>query len=1054
MNYRWLRPLLLLSPLIAAILLSSFYQQDHIDSQAHQRYLLQINQHSKLMASYDAELLLLHKEHDLSLDNHKRLVHQLYQSSANLRKIPKWLQPEQQLPIEHYLNQFDQQLDELISQGGRYLQARGAYLNSLVYLPQLKRHLLELMETGLNKGLEKRPLKLISELLRSLDRIEQQLIDPSGEYALLRLTLQQQRFEVEKLPQPYRRHLGHVLTHLQLLNAEITKAEHWLEQSRNTAQTIDLSPLHLHYMNQYTKVHHQEQQSKQWLQLAALLLLLGITLVFWLLSRAREQLRIWNRRLSSEVKMRTAELERAQHQTNSILESMEEGVVVIDATGKVVRANPHFCGLIGRPSEVLLQQHFGTFFVEEEEEEEVFHERILSLVGGRLQRAIQNDQQLQQNCSESLLPMLVVDEKGEVLFSNSALTLLTGWNQTALQQSGFSCLLPVSLRSSHAEMVSAFLTTPVARTMGGNRYLPLQNRNGETIEVKIGLFPLQLDGHQRVVVLLHNPANQEVWQLFTMSGFGKLFIDEQETNTTYTLQHANGEEIPVHLSGAILQHNTHQAAEGAVLVINDLRTLLSAESALRANQAKDEFLASMSHELRTPLAAIIGNTELLAEALQESDLNELVYAIQRAGENQRALVNDILDMSKIESGKFTIEEAPYDLALLLEDLEKMFAIKARDQGIRLRVELQHPPQQQLLGDRQRIGQILINLLGNAIKFTPQGEVSLVVSQLRDTLLFTVTDSGIGMTPLEVDNLFQRFEQADGSISRRFGGSGLGLYISLNLAEMMGGVIDVSSQAGTGSRFQLRIPYRASTLPIETKPLGSQSGEHKQQFCGRVLVAEDTPELQLLEQRILGSLGLEVVLASHGREAVELATSEPFDLILMDMQMPEMDGITATRTLREQGVTTPIVPLTANVMQQHRDAFAAAGCEMFLAKPLERRELQRVLERYLTNPSQQPADTATAVVTTEAEAEVDEELMALFRNAVVESHSKLTLALRERDWNSMREVAHRLKGSALSFGYPDLSKQAETLQFTIDRGENETATGLAMDLAIELAKLLP
>jgi CheY-like chemotaxis protein len=352
-----------------------------------------------------------------------------------------------------------------------------------------------------------------------------------------------------------------------------------------------------------------------------------------------------------------------------------------------------------------------------------------------------------------------------------------------------------------------------------------------------------------------------------------------------------------------------------------------------------------------------------------------------------------------------------------------------------------------------------------------------------------------MTPETVDNLFERFQQADGSISRRFGGSGLGLYISLNLAELMGGVIDVSSKEGVGSIFQLRIPYRPTALPVEER---TQQGERhsilRQQFSGQVLIAEDTPELQILERRILESMGATVTLANNGVEAVELASNHPFDLILMDMQMPEMDGLEATRTLKAAGNPTPIVALTANVMQKHRDAFDQVGGDGFLSKPIDKAELQRTLQRHLLlqqDPQQLQlqgiADrrkaerrseevaiiedertpkgprrlsdrvrqaTSAAIVNGPVDEAVDDEVTTLFLESSSKNRDRLTIALREREWEEIEAIAHSIKGSATSFGYPDLSTLAESLQNTIAQGEHRQATAEALDLVLALSRILP
>ncbi|MBT3309348.1 MAG: response regulator [Gammaproteobacteria bacterium] len=381
-------------------------------------------------------------------------------------------------------------------------------------------------------------------------------------------------------------------------------------------------------------------------------------------------------------------------------------------------------------------------------------------------------------------------------------------------------------------------------------------------------------------------------------------------------------------------------------------------SALQANRAKDEFLASMSHELRTPLTSVIGNAELMIDsgscgACAMSDASEILNAIHVAGKTQLALVNDILDLSKIEAGKFHIDDAPFNLAVLLKEVEQIFSIRSRDSGLSFQVENNAGLKQQVWGDSKRVGQVLINLLGNSVKFTEEGGVKLSVWHDEAYLRFSVVDTGIGMSQEVLGRLFKPFEQADRSITRRFGGTGLGLHISWSLAEMMNGTIEVSSQEGVGSTFELKIPYRPSEISVNQDAESvTDPALINQKLTGHVLVAEDIYELQLLECRILEAMGLTVTTANNGKEAVELATDHNFELILMDMQMPVMGGLEATKALREAGNQTPIIALTANVMQEHRNQFHEVGCDGFLGKPIDKQELRSVLGRYLVQQQEQ------------------------------------------------------------------------------------------------------
>ncbi len=302
-----------------------------------------------------------------------------------------------------------------------------------------------------------------------------------------------------------------------------------------------------------------------------------------------------------------------------------------------------------------------------------------------------------------------------------------------------------------------------------------------------------------------------------------------------------------------------------------------------------------------------------------------------------------------------------------------------------------------------------------------------------------------MSEESLDLLFKRFTQADGSISRRFGGSGLGLFISHHLTEMMGGEINVSSIEGEGSTFQLVLPYKPTDTTIQIDSSRErQSSVLDEQLHGHVLIAEDTPELQMLERRILESIGLTTTIVENGQQVVEQIAKGSFDLVLMDMQMPVMDGIEATRILREQGHTLPIIALTANVMQKHREQFDEAGCDGFLGKPIDKKELRKLLKKYLSSQ---------VIQGHELPEEVDEELMAIFRESAANYNRVLEKALANQDWELLRTTAHTVKGSSISFGFHALSKSAEAVQLAIDNGQNESLSDLARNLLAELGKIL-
>ncbi len=496
-------------------------------------------------------------------------------------------------------------------------------------------------------------------------------------------------------------------------------------------------------------------------------------------------------------------------------------------------------------------------------------------------------------------------------------------------------------------------------------------------------------------------------------------------------------EIFLQRVAAMERYITTQKQLRASIQLEAQQYLNAAEDARNISKAKDEFLASVSHELRTPLTVIIGNSE----ALMQSDLSEsqrhLLHSVETSARSQLALINDILDMSKIEAGKFDVEEAPYDLHALVDEIHDIFAIRASYRGIEYKTTIRHAFEYQLIGDGQRIGQILINLLGNALKFTSSGFIELAVRvEQEHHLLLSVKDTGIGISAEAQEQLFEPYMQADESIAHRFGGTGLGLHISWTLAELMQGAIEVESEEGSGSTFTLKLPYRISNRKRASLQDDQRGSYLHTSFGGKVLLAEDTPEIQLVVVRLLEAMGIEVTTVENGAEAVEAAGNHPFDLILMDMQMPVMSGVEAATELRRQQVTTPIVALTANVMQKHKEQCDAAGCDGFLTKPIERSELMKILRRFLTENLQTGEEQLSNQSRSQElgrDSVIDKELLTLFFENIEELKNNLQSALDAGDNTLIQGTSHKIKGIGGSCGFPQLTRQAGEICKAIEQG---------------------
>jgi len=369
-----------------------------------------------------------------------------------------------------------------------------------------------------------------------------------------------------------------------------------------------------------------------------------------------------------------------------------------------------------------------------------------------------------------------------------------------------------------------------------------------------------------------------------------------------------------------------------------------------ASRAKSDFLANMSHEIRTPMNGILGMSELLAETRLSDEQRSFVAAIRSSADNLLAIINDILDLSKIEAGKLELSPAPFSLRQSIRGPLELLAARSAQRKIALCCDVAATVPDRLIGDALRLQQVLLNLLGNALKFTDEGAVGLEVSAEPSTgidvlLKFEVKDTGIGIPPEKQETIFEAFTQADGSVARRFGGTGLGLTISSRLVALMGGRIRVESVPGIGSCFQFTARFQVvETVAVPALPPAPAEHAPPKQTCGplRILLAEDNPVNQLLAVKLLEKHGHVVALAGNGKEAVDaIAAGGEFDLVLMDVQMPEVSGYEATRQIREMERGTarhiPIIAMTAFAMAEDRERCLAAGMDSYISKPIKIRQ---------------------------------------------------------------------------------------------------------------------
>jgi signal transduction histidine kinase/ActR/RegA family two-component response regulator len=443
--------------------------------------------------------------------------------------------------------------------------------------------------------------------------------------------------------------------------------------------------------------------------------------------------------------------------------------------------------------------------------------------------------------------------------------------------------------------------------------------------------------------------------------------------------HAEGEEFLIRVQAQsvgvlrvrFVKSPTPELREEIEAIVSMIGLVVLQESAQRQAhklaQAKSEFLAKMSHEIRTPLNGVIAAADLMAATQLNDEQHELLDTLRLSAKTLLGIINDILDFSKIEAGRMVLETLPFTPTVLVEEVVSIMAPAAHSKGLTVRTELSSSLPHSVAGDPLRLRQILLNFVGNAIKFTACGEVVIRAMRLKKGegqsawLRFEVQDTGVGIPPEKQAGIFDAFTQADSSVTRQYGGTGLGLAICKRLVELMGGQIGVYSQPGQGSCFWFEVPLPViqENAPEETtaQPSGSALNSHELDGV-RVLLVEDNPVNQKVAIRMLQKLGCVVELAENGQQALEKLERASYDIVLMDMQMPVMDGLTATRLLRQREQQTGhhqvVIALTANAMQTDRELCLDAGMDDYLSKPLTLDALQVMLLRWVAQHKQRAA----------------------------------------------------------------------------------------------------
>jgi PAS domain S-box-containing protein len=597
--------------------------------------------------------------------------------------------------------------------------------------------------------------------------------------------------------------------------------------------------------------------------------------------------------------------------------------------------------------------------------------------------------------SSSLDAMITIDSKGNIVEFNHIAEQIFGWRKEQVKGIPIvSTIIPESYREAHDQGLQKYLETGEGPVLGKRLELEAINKEGHVFPIEIAISPI---------------------------------ITNEETLFT-----------------AFIRDLTDAKAA-------ELKQQLARKQAEQSSEAKSRFLATMSHEIRSPLNAIMAMNALLLETNLDEKQAEIANTVNEGSEILMSLINDILDFSKIESGSLILHNDWFDLTKSVKGIVNLLTNQSNLERITVNTIFSPGLYQYYLGDQSRIGQVLINLLSNAIKFTESGSVTIELeSNIEGNgILLKVTDTGIGISKDQMNNIFDEFTQVDDSDNRRFGGTGLGLSIAYQLVKLMNGEISVSSEKNKGSCFIVELPLEGdnkqrATIHAETSSFSNPDFQNVD-----LLLAEDSATNRKVIETSLSKMGLKVDTAENGREAVNLAMENHYDLILMDLAMPEMDGLEATRRIRGsdgKNKNTRIVAITANAFEEDRERCFAAGMDDFVSKPINivsfRKDIQRWLQegsggRRLIDKSQLVDHPTFNQLYKDTGAEVLPDIFGLFRAECRDRLIVMKDGYEKLDWNVLEDQAHALKSSSGSFGAITLQAFAREVEVAA-RAKNKAA----------------
>ena len=784
----------------------------------------------------------------------------------------------------------------------------------------------------------------------------------------------------------------------------------------------------------------------------------------------------------TERKQAQTELRVSEKRYRRLFEAAKDGILILDAeTGMVVDVNPFLIGMLGLTREEFIGKHlwelgfFSNIAANKEnfrtlqqqnyvrydnlplktaQGKELHVEFVSNIYLVEDIRVVQCNirditernaadaqvRKLSMAVEQSAESIVITDPDANIEYVNEAFVRVTGYNRE--EAIGRKPSILQSGKTPRATYDALWLALGQGKTWKGE-FINHRKDGSEYVEF-VTITPIrQADGH-----ISHYVAVKE----------------------DITEKKRLGKELDQH------RHHLEELVDIRTHELNEAKAAAEA-----ANAAKSAFVANMSHEIRTPLNAIVGLTHLLRRSNPDPEQKEKLDKIVEASRHLLSVINDILDFSKIEAGKLNLCVADFSFARMLDNVVSMIGPKVRDKDLQLVVERDAVPQA-LVGDSTRLVQALLNYLSNAVKFTERGTIGIRISKSEETptdllVRFEVTDTGIGIEPEKIADLFAAFEQVDASISRRYGGTGLGLAITRQLAHLMGGEAGAQSVPGQGSTFWFTARLRRSELGVDELPDAPALAKlslRTMPVGARILVAEDNKINQEVAVELLSEVGLKVEVANDGFEALEMARKGVYDLILMDMQMPGMDGLEATRAIRTlpDCAMLPILAMTANAFDEDRERCKAAGMNDFITKPVDPEQLFGTLMRWLS-PAAMVAPAAATTGASPAELsgipglDIGKGLKVLNGNLAIylrllrqfgadhgDDMARLRKHMSAGERDKARLLAHTLKGSSANLGATGVQGLAAKLEEAIKDGRDAVTIGrLAYTLEIGLQELV-